>query len=301
MTKTLNPLTRLFSKEDPQEDYIHIFGVARKKKKLILVILRQYLQLGTLEFQKKPKVFDTVHELAEWVNKVDSLARAGISDHGNALGTAVLGLRRYLNDSSLSEPCLTASIELGKKEKGVPIQTNLLSKFDAYLTAGALTLPPAIKKVTPSYSLDMDDKHNMVPYYVQDFDPMFNAALCCLHDFPFKPEDFHSPAVRENAFKGYLFRQNNKVETESGSIEWLGKFHDSIGKDKKKLSKSAKIAKAMGPDAEWNRAMALERSKNPVKAAALERLADLFEKHSPAWVSDNLSKWFTKEEIELIT
>ena len=107
--KILNPLTRLFTKEDSEIDYLHIFGVARKKNQLILVILRQYLQAGIFEYQKSKK-FKMVQELVEWINKIDSLSRVGISDHGNALGTAVLGLRRYLNDSSLSEPCLTASI-----------------------------------------------------------------------------------------------------------------------------------------------------------------------------------------------
>ena len=89
-TKILNPLTRLFTKEDPENDYLHIFGVARKKKKLVLVILRQYLQAGIFEYQKS-KEFKTAQEMVEWINKLDSLARVGISDHGNVLSIAVLG------------------------------------------------------------------------------------------------------------------------------------------------------------------------------------------------------------------
>lgn len=300
--KILSPLTRLFTKEDPENDYLHIFGVARKKKKLIMVILRQYLQAGMFEYQKKPKTFDTIQKLVEWVNKIDPLARVGISDHGNVLGNAVLGLRKYLSDSSLAEHCLTASIEMGKKEKGVPIQTSLLAKFDAYLTAGALTLSKDLKNVVPSYSLDIDEKHNTVPYYVADFEPIFNAALCCLHDFPFKPEEILSPAVRDNAFKGYLFRQNNQVETETGSLEWLEKFHDAVFKEKPKLSKTERIAKALTIDSEWNRQIAYERKLNPKKADLLVKLAGLYEKHDPVWVEqpENKKKFFTPEEIELL-
>ena len=304
MNKILSPLTRLFTKDDPEKDYRHIFGVARKpkgrKNKFVLVPLRQYLQAGIMEYQKHIE-FKTIQELTKWINKVDPLARVGIADHSNILGTAVLGLRRYLDDSSLSEPCLTASIELGKKEKGVPTQTNLFAKYDSYLSAGAMTLTKEIKKSQPTYSLDIDEKHNMIPYYVADFEPIFNASLCCLHDFPFKPEDFHSPAVRENAFKGYLFRQKNPVKGETGNTEWLGKFHDAIGKETPKLSKTARLAKAFGPDAERNRYYAQMRKENPLKADAEERLEKLFEKHNPIWVTDNLKKWFTEEEIRLIT
>lgn len=299
-SKILNPLTRLFTKEDSKNDYLHIFGVARKQKKLVLVILRQYLQAGVFEYQKS-KEFKTVQELVEWVNKIDSLARIGISDHGNVIGTAVLGLRKYLNDSALSEPCLTASIELGKKEKGVPIQTNLLAKFDSYLSANALTLTSELTKTKPSYILDIDEKHNMIPYYVQDFEPLFNAALCCLHEFPFKPEDFNSPAVRDNAFKGYLFRKDNKVTTETGSLEWLEQYHDAAFREKPKLSKTERLIKAFGPDAEWNRYIAYERSINPRKADLLVKLAELYEKRDKVWVATNLDKWFTEEEIELIS
>lgn len=297
--KILGPLTRLFTKDDLENDYLHIFGVARKKKKFILVVLRQYLQAGVFEFQRSKK-FDSVQELVEWVNKTDPLSRVGISDHGNVLGNAVLGLRRYLDDSSLSEPCLTASIEMGKKEKGVPIQTGLLAKFDAFLAAGALTLTKELQKATPSYSLDIDDKHNAVPYYVQDFDPIFNAALCCLHDFSFNPEDIHSPAVRENAFRGYLYRKENQVKTETGSIEWLGKYHDSIFHHKPKISNAAKIAKALTVDTEWNRYISHERSMDPIKADLLVKLAELYEKHDKVWVASNMPKFFTAEEIERI-
>lgn len=299
MNNILSPLTRLFTKDDPENDYLHIFGVARKKKKLVLVILRQYLQAGLFEYQKS-KEFKTVQELVEWINKIDPLSRVGISDHGNVLGNAILGLRRYLNDSSLAEPCLTASIELGKKEKGVPVQSNLLSKFDAYLSAGALTLTTELKKAKPNYSLDIDEKHNMTPYYVQDFEPIFNAALCCLHDFPFKPEDFHSPAVRDNAFKGYIFRKDNQVTSESGSPEWLEKLHDAVFKEKPKFSKTERIAKALTIDAEWNRYIANERKMDPIKADLLVKLADLYEKHDKVWVATNMDKFFTPEELELL-
>ena len=183
----------------------------------------------------------------------------------------------------------------------MPTQTNLFSKFINYLDVGALTLTTELKKVKPGFSMDIDEKHNMIPYYVQDFDPIFNAALCCLHDFPFKPEDFHSPAVRDNAFKGYLFRQKNQVTTETGSVEWLGKYHDAIGVTKPKLSKTERIAKALGPDAEFNQQIAYERKLDPEKADLLLKLVELYEKHNPIWVTDNLPKWFTEEQIKKIT
>lgn len=84
------------------------------------------------------------------------------------------------------------------------------------------------------------------------------------------------------------------------TAQWLQQYNDAIFKEKPKLSNTARIAKALTIDAEWNRQIAYERKLNPEKADLLVKLAGLYEKHDPVWVATNMSKFFTEEEIELL-
>lgn len=86
------------------------------------------------------------------------------------------------------------------------------------------------------------------------------------------------------------------------TIKWLEQYNEAVFKVKPKYSQTAKIAKALTTDAEWNRQMAYERKLNPKKADLLVKLAELYEKHDPVWVAhpDNMKKFFTAEEIELL-
>ncbi len=83
------------------------------------------------------------------------------------------------------------------------------------------------------------------------------------------------------------------------TIQWLSEYNDAIGTEPKKLCRTARIAKALTVGAEENQYYA--QIENTVEREAKKRLAKLFQEHNPIWVDANLSKWFTPEEIELIT
>ncbi len=82
------------------------------------------------------------------------------------------------------------------------------------------------------------------------------------------------------------------------TAQWLEEYHDAAFQKKPKLTKTQRIAKALGPDTEWNRYIAHMRRSDPVKADLIVKLDELNQKHGIEFVALNMSKWFTEEEIK---
>lgn len=211
-----------------ENDYLHIFGISHHKGIYTLVVCRQYIKRGLYEFSGI-KRFKGIQEIGKWINKLDPLARVAIVDSGNILTDAIKAIRTGLTNLDDSEDQLTISVDFSEKKNSMATQSVLLSKFDEMKSLGILKYGKQIAETIPAYNIDVDERHNKIPYYEGEVETLFKACLVCLSDFELSRERFESSSVFDLARDGYLYRRDQKENShEYGSSEWDMAFFDEL-------------------------------------------------------------------------